>query len=284
MNPSRPVYGRSGFMSEMAILDQVNVDDIAAIETISVNCYRSFAGFPNAEIIDNDELFAVLSHVPVPFFSGVARTNLDESVVEATIERLQSIGSPFRWWVTPSTRPKELGSILRARGFRHAYDSPGMIADLTAVPLDAPLPPGITIRQLTHVEELAQWLAVFTVVFSTPEHERAIWHDAYVRCGVGENKPWQHFVAFEGDKPLATTSVLVDSDLAGIYFVATLAEARGRGIGSAVTRAGMRYARDAGATRAALQSSEIAVSVYRSLGFVKRCVVGAYEWRPSAKA
>ena len=183
----------------------MSVDDIAAIETISLNCYRSFAGFPNAEIIDSDEIFAVLSHVPIPFFSGVARTNLDESAVEATIERLRSIGSPFRWWVTPSTRPKELASILRAHGFRHAYDAPGMIADLTTVPLEVPSPSEITIRQLTHVDELTDWLAVFTVVFSTPEHERAIWRDAYARCGVGENNPWQHFVAFDGDSPLATT-------------------------------------------------------------------------------
>ena len=256
-------------------------DDVHAIEAITHNCYRSFAGFPDAETIDNDSIFAVLSHVPIPFFSGVARTNLDAEEVDATLELLRSKKCAFRWWVTPSTRPADLASMLQSRGLRHAYDAPGMIADLTTVALDAPLPPGITMRQLTHVDELADWLAVFTVVFSSPEHEREIWRDAYVRCGVGEGKPWQHFVAYEGDTPLATTSVLVDGDLAGIYFVATMPEARGRGIGAAVTRAAMRYARDVGATRAALQSSEVAVSVYRSLGFVQRCVVGAYEWRPA---
>jgi ribosomal protein S18 acetylase RimI-like enzyme len=91
--------------------------------------------------------------------------------------------------------------------------------------------------------------------------------------------PWQHFVAFEGDRPMATTSVLVEGDLAGIYFVATMPEARGRGIGSAATRAAMRYAREAGATRAALQSSDSGFGVYRGLGFEQRCVVSAYEWR-----
>ena len=56
-------------------------------------------------------------------------------------------------------------------------------------------------------------------------------------------------------------------------------EARGRGIGAAVTRASMRYARDVGATRAALQSSDSGFGVYRGLGFEERCVVSAYEWR-----
>jgi ribosomal protein S18 acetylase RimI-like enzyme len=258
----------------------VSSADIQAIETIATNCYRSFAGFPNAETIDNDEIFAVLSYMPIPFFSGVARTNLDANVVGATLDLLRSKNCPLRWWVTPSTRPDGLAETLRARGLRHAYDAPGMIADLTALPLDAPLPQGIKMRQLTRADELVDWLAVFTVVFSSPEHERGVWRDAYARLGVGVNKPWQHFVAFEGDRPLATTSVHVVGDLAGIYFVATMPEARGRGIGSAATRAAMRYARDAGARRAALQSSDSGFGVYRALGFEQRCVVSAYEWRP----
>jgi len=265
-----------------SILNAVSIDDVAAIERISINCYRSFSGFPNAETIDNDEIFAVLSYMPIPFFSGVARTNLDAGDVDATLDFLRSKNCPFRWWVTPSSRPEGLAEMLRARGLRLAYDAPGMIADLTTVPLDVPLPAGITMRQLTHVEELADWMSVFTVVFSSPPHERGVWREAYARCGVGEGQPWQHFVAFEGDRPMATTSVLVEGDLAGIYFVATMPEARGRGIGSAATRAAMRYARDAGATRAALQSSDSGFGVYRSLGFEQRCVVSAFEWR-SAK-
>jgi len=257
----------------------VSSDDVVAIETISVNCFRSFASFPDAEIIDNDEIFAVLSHVPIPFFSGVARTNLAAGEVDATLDLLRARNCPFRWWVTPSSRPEGLGFMLQARGLRHAYDAPGMIADLTTVPLDVPPPGGITIARLRNAGELQDWLAVFTIAFSTPEHEIAIWRDAYVCLGFGDEVAWQHFVAFEDGRPLATTSVLVEGDLAGIYFVATLPEARGRGIGSAVTRAAMRYAHDVGATRAALQSSEIGFSVYRGLGFVERCVVSAYEWR-----
>ena len=257
----------------------MSIDDVAAIETISVNCYRSFAEFPNAETIDNDEIFAVLSYLPIPFFSGVARTNLAAGEVDATLDRLRARNCPFRWWVTPSSRPEGLGFMLQARGLRHAYDAPGMIADLTTVPLDVQPPRGITVARLRNAEELTDWLNVFTIAFSAPEHDIAIWRDAYERLGFGDDNPWQHFVAFEDERPLATTSVLVEGDLAGIYFVATLPEARGRGIGSAVTRAAMRYARDAGATRAALQSSDVGFSVYRGLGFVQRCVVSAYEWR-----
>jgi GNAT superfamily N-acetyltransferase len=258
----------------------MSAEDVTAIETITRNCFRSFANFPNAELIDDGKIFGVMSHLAIPFFSGIATTQLEVDEVEPVIDRFREKNCPFRWWLTPSTRPRELESTLEANGMRHAYDAPGMLADLTTVPLDTPVPHGITIRRLKHVDELTDWLDVFTVVFSSPEHEQHVWRDAYVRCGVAEHAPWQHFVAFDGDVPVATTSVLIEGDLAGVYFVATLEQARGRGIGAAVTRAGMRYARNIGATRAALQSSELGFGVYRSLGFVKHCDLRLYQWRP----
>ena len=260
----------------------MSLDDVTAIETISRNCFRSFAALPNAELIDDGKIFGVMSHLAVPFFSGIATSLLGTDEVEGVVDRFREKKCAFRWWLTPSTRPRELESILIAQGMSHAYDAPGMLADLTTVPLDAPLPHGITIRRLTHVGELKQWLDVFTAVFSTPEQERAVWLDAYVRCGVAESAPWQHFVAFEGEIPVATTSVLTVGDLAGVYFVATLEEVRGRGIGAAVTREAMRYARAAGATRAALQSSELGYGVYRALGFVEHCQLRLYHWRPES--
>jgi ribosomal protein S18 acetylase RimI-like enzyme len=259
----------------------VSSEDIHAIETISRNCFRSFAGFPNAQLLDDGRIFGVMSHVAIPFFSGIATTRITEAEVEATIDLFREKKCAFRWWVTPSTEPQRLAPILKAHGMRHGYDAPGMAADLSAVRFDVPLPADVTIRKLINADELTDWLNVFIPAFSIPPEDGAIWRDAYVRCGFGADAVWTHFVGFLADEPVATTSVLVDGELAGIYFVATLPAARGRGIGSAVTREAMRFARDAGATRAALQSSELGFGVYRSLGFVHYCDLSVYDWRPS---
>lgn len=254
------------------------MDDITAIETITRNCFRSVA-LPTSLVIDDESMYAVISHIPIPFFNGVARTNLDAHEVEARFERLRAENCPFRWWVTPSTRPEGLGARLVELGLVHGYDSPGMIADLSRAPLDVPAPDGVTIERLVQAPALEDWLNVFMTVFALPEERRAIFRDTYTRIGFGDGIAWQHFVAYEAGLPVATASVHVDGDLAGVYFVATLVEARGRGIGAAVTRESMRFARDAGATRAALQSSDSGFNVYRSLGFEHRCDVSAYEWR-----
>jgi ribosomal protein S18 acetylase RimI-like enzyme len=255
-------------------------EGITALDGITRDCYRSFAVFPNAELLDDGRIYGVMSHAPISFFSGIASTHIDESEVPEIIERFRAKRCAFRWWVTPLTRPQGLVPVLQAHGMRHTYDAPGMTADLTAVPLDVPLPEGVTIRRLTSAAEMTHWLDVFMPAFSLPPEQAGAWRDAYVHCGFGDDAPWQHFVAFLGDQPVATTSSHLHGDLAGIYFVATLAAARGRGIGSAVTRAAMRHARDAGATVAALQSSESGYSVYRGLGFVDHGMLTVYDWRP----
>lgn len=75
--------------------------------------------------------------------------------------------------------------------------------------------------------------------------------------------------------------MLLGGEVAGIYHVATLSSARGRGFGSALTHAALLHAVERGAREAALQSSELGLSVYRSLGFREHCALSMYDWRPS---
>jgi len=257
------------------------MDGIAAIETITRNCYRSFARFRNAELLDDGRIFGVMSHMPIPFFSGIATTNLGADDVVPVMDRFRAQQCPFRWWITPSTRPEGLEAILKANGMRHAYDAPGMAADLTTLDLDVPLAANVTIRQLAHVDEMPHYFTVFIPAFSIPAGDAVVWRDAYEQIGFGDGVAWTHYVAFLDDQPVATTSLLLDGALGGIDNVATLEQARGRGIGAAVTRAAMRYARDHGATQAALQSSDLGYRVYRGLGFVEYCNLRLYDWRPS---
>jgi GNAT superfamily N-acetyltransferase len=256
------------------------MDGIAAIEQLTRNCYRSFAGFPGAELLDDGRIFGVMSHLPIPFFSGIASSNIAADDVVAVMDRFRSKRCPFRWWLTPSTRPEGLEAILKGNGMRHAYDAPGMAADLTTLDLDVPLPASVTIRQLAHQDEMPRYFDVFIPAFSIPSGDAVVWRDAYEQIGFGD-VAWTHYVAFLDDQPAATTSLLLDGELAGIYNVATLAQARGKGIGAAVTRAAMLYARNHGATQAALQSSDLGYSVYRGLGFVEYCNLRLYDWRRS---
>lgn len=238
-------------------------------DAISRACFRSFTHIPNAHLIDADGVFGVITKVPLTFFSGIATTTADAEVVR-TVDRFQSQRCPFRWWVSPSA-PRDLAAVLQANGLRHAYDATAMTADLSSLDLDATMPPELSITN-----DMENWASVFVAGFDRPDAEAAVWRDAYAACG----SEWTHLVGMLGNTPVATTSLLMAGELAGIYHVVTLPHERGRGIGAAITTAAMRHARAAGATTAVLQSSEMGFSVYRSIGFVPAGELSLYDWRP----
>ena len=247
------------------------------IEIISRECFRSFTELPNATLLDGDGVFGVITDAPITFFSGIASTDAPDA--GAIIERFRARQSPFRWWITPETNPPDLPSVLPEHGMRFAWDAQAMVADLATVNFDVPLPEGVAIERVSDRRGMEEWAAIMPAGFSRPPEEAAIWLDAYNVLGF--DRSWAHFVAYLDGTPAATTSLLLcDGGVAGVYHVVTLKEARGRGIGSAVTLAAMRHARDRGATVAALQASEMGYSVYRSIGFVDVATVTIYDWRP----
>ncbi|HET8796662.1 MAG TPA: GNAT family N-acetyltransferase [Thermoanaerobaculia bacterium] len=250
-------------------------------ERILRECFRNFAAYPGATIVEDSGVFGVMTNLPISFFSGIAATDIGGGEdVDRIAARFRRRGLPFRWWLTPSVRPPDLETLLLERGFRHTYDARGMVADLDAVDFDTSLEPGVVIRRLTNLDEFEDWLDVFILSFARPAEERAVWREAYEFFGFDADAEWTHFVGYRDGAPVSTTSVLHAGDLGGIYQVATVPQARGRGIGRAVTLAAMKHARHRGARRAVLQSSEMGFGVYRAIGFEDVCPLRLYDWRP----
>lgn len=99
-----------------------------------------------------------------------------------------------------------------------------------------------------------------------PEHTKATVDTIAARLAA---QPFPNYLLgrLEG-RAVATSRLSLVGGTAGIYAVVTLAEARGRGIGHAMTVAALRMAREHGYRIATLQSSEMGHGIYRRLGFV----------------
>lgn len=90
---------------------------------------------------------------------------------------------------------------------------------------------------------------------------------------------WSLYLAYLDGEPVAVSSMYLGVGVAGIYNVATLPEARGKGAGSAVSYVPLREAHQAGYEIGTLQSSKLGYSVYRRLGFEEICTFNLYIWR-----
>jgi GNAT superfamily N-acetyltransferase len=251
---------------------------IEALEVISRDCFRSFAVLRNAAAIDGDAT-GVITGLPLTFFNGIGTARFSaadaDRRVDEVIERFRVREQSFRWWVTPGSTPASLGEVLSAHGLRFAYKSAGMTVDLTRI---APVP-SVPITRVRGDAEMETFADILTTVFERPKSDNATWCDAYSQIGYEEPSPWAHFLAYDGDTPAATASVLLCGEVCGIYLVGTLASARGRGLGTAATLAALHHAGVRGARVGALQSSEMGERVYRAMGFVSHGMLPMYEWR-----
>jgi predicted acetyltransferase len=83
----------------------------------------------------------------------------------------------------------------------------------------------------------------------------------------------RNYIGWLNGKAVATCCLFLGGGAAGIYSVSTLPEARGRGIGAALTVKPLQDAREMGYRIGVLQSSDMGYSVYKRLGFQHLCQI-----------
>jgi GNAT superfamily N-acetyltransferase len=89
------------------------------------------------------------------------------------------------------------------------------------------------------------------------------------------------YLGFLAGRRVATSALVPAGGLAGVYAVSTLPEARGRGIGAAMTAFPLLEARARGYRVGALQATAMGLSVYRRLGFREVCEYRCYAQPPA---
>ena len=275
-------------------------DDRDAVRAIEENCAEFLLAMGRAAGGEerNDRALGVTpdgatGHVqwtiggsPIAYHNAVVRADLTEAqadaAIDASIERFRALGVPGSWHIGPSMRPHDLRARLHARGFSGCEPGgePGMAASLEALPDGGPLPAGLELTAVRDTEALDGFRAVLASGFGEGPRE-ADWVCAtFARIGLDEASGWLHLLGRVGGSPVSTVSVHFAAGVAGLYFVCTAPEHRGRGVGAATTRAAMQAARARGVRDAVLTSSPMGYRVYERLGFREICRVGVPEYDP----
>jgi len=90
---------------------------------------------------------------------------------------------------------------------------------------------------------------------------------------LGLNHPIRNYLGYLNGEPVSTSTVFYGGGAAGIYCVATLPKARGKGIGAALTLKPLQDAREMDYRVGVLQSSEMGFNLYQKLGFRHLCQI-----------
>jgi ribosomal protein S18 acetylase RimI-like enzyme len=158
---------------------------------------------------------------------------------------------------------EDLERAALAAGFRAGWTERPMALD--APPSAGAVPDEVEVRVVGDAAGVVDYGRVVALANDDPgERERAplLFHDETILA-----PHIAAFVAYMDAKPVASAMTLVSHRIAGVFYVATVAHARRRGLGDALTRTAARAGFEMGAKAAWLGASEMGAGLYRRIGF-----------------
>ena len=234
---------------------------------------------PPDDGLENENFVRWHTPLPHPWFNGMlcstSPSQADGNFIQDSIQYFKKRDvDVFTCWLEPHLQRSDWDSYLAEHGFGFSDGTPGMAVDLNSLPETPARPKGLEIRIVEDEDEMRAWAHVFTPGYGLPaDWENMIFE---VWLGLGLDFPVRNYLGYLDGELLSTSTLFYGAGVAGIYDVATLPEARGGGLGSALTLAPLLDARRAGYRIGVLQSSEMGYGVYQKMGFRHLCQIENY--------
>ena len=258
---------------------QTDVSDGALVTAIRSNMcdfFRLLSRSNAAEHFESDRFtrwYAPISH---PWFNGVLCSDPpaepDADFIAETIQyfRTKNVGT-FTWWVEPHLTASDWQPALSRHSIGFSDDTPGMAVALDELQNLQPAPHGFEIRIVDDAESLQAWAKTFVKGYGLPPDWESPAFDLWRQLGL--DLPMRNYLGYLDGKPVSTASLFLGGAAAGIYCVSTVPEARGQGLGAALTLQPLREARQWGYRIGVLQSSKMGINIYKRLGFRHLCQI-----------
>lgn len=268
---------------------QPNLSDASLARAVIGNLhdiFRHLRKSRSADFESNDGIVRWHTPMPHPWFNGVlsertARPGDSELVLDAAAYFAPRGWEQFSWWIDPSVAGAGWEDLLAKHGFTYDDPRPGMAIDLTKLETPRVSADNFAVSVVEDADALAVWSRTTCEGFGMDTAAA----DGLLRTmdGIGLELPVRNYIGYLDSEPVATSTLFVANGAAGVYNVATLEAARGKGIGAAITAKALVDGRDLGYRVGILQSSEMGYSVYKRMGFEEVCKVGNF-WGPARPA
>ena len=179
----------------------------------------------------------------------------------------------------PTHLGPELAQSCEAKQWPRLSDAPGMVLDRRLQPLAAG--PGVELRELQSANEAEHFVHICSQAYETIGLPPDVTRKLFAQPARWMSRPYLRIqLVYEHERPVAGAMLLFSHGIAGIYWVGTLPDARGRGHASALMRSISNRAFDGGARCVVLQATPFGEPVYRKLGYRE---FTRYPWYLAAK-
>jgi GNAT superfamily N-acetyltransferase len=230
-------------------------------------CRESSLWSDAGQVVEAGGVQLYASGTDFPFlFNGAFRTDPTvppDEVLGRADAFFGDLGRSYTLWGGPSD--DDLVAAAEAAGFHPVDGGPEMVCRDRLE--DVEPPEGVELRLVVDEAGVADFVSVGSAAYGTlgmPAEAMAAAITRYDRLLVPHLRT---VVAYDDDRPVAAAQSVLSHGGAGVYWVATLEEARGKGLGEAVTRWVTNDAFDAGARFQSLQASRMGEPIYTRMGY-----------------
>ncbi len=249
---------------------------IRAIEDNQAEFFKCYAKTAKGSVRHDATILLIKSGIPLRAFNGVFYNNFPAAAAENKIEEIKDAftaeGLPFMWWITPSSRPLNLENSIEKHGLKLLARTPGMALIMSNLRANAPLSGALTVKKVGDEEEMVLWMETalqsFGIPLTFPEQCLELFNNMRL------DKSCLFYLGYGNEGAVSVSLLFCGAATAGIYWVGTLASARNKGAGTAVTLQALLDARERGYSLATLKSSAFGFPVYKKLGFNEYCNMG----------
>ena len=265
------------------------LSDFSATELVKASIKANWENYhyclgrsPSVELSIGRYLTWLITNMPDHFMNLVVCTQLPlegiDELIDGALTHFRSLNIRRLSWLAREGVPAtEIKKHLVAHGLTFSESfATEMGADLMLLPEELPLPAGLKILLVEDEEKLQQWIHVASIGFGVREEFEKVWYDFFVEAVF--DMRFRTYLALLNGQPVGTSQLFLSAGVAGIYNVTCIAEARGQGIGAAITLAPLLKAREMGYQVAILQASRLGYNIYRRLGFQDFGKLSVYLW------
>lgn len=171
----------------------------------------------------------------------------------------------------PPQTPTDWDGTLKKQGFSFSDSTPGMAVDMNTLDESVHMVDGLEYRVADENDSVQVWSNVFAKGYGLPLEWEPLTFKVWNNLGF--DLPIRNYIGYLHGKPVSTSCLFLGGGAAGIYSVATLPEARGKGIGAAMTVKPLLDAYKMGYRIGVLQSSEMGFNIYKRIGFRHLCQI-----------
>lgn len=259
---------------------------------IEFNWYEFFKSWSKLDIEgngyeENDAFFKFMSGVPYFRLNGVIDAQIQPKIAKETVKEIVSSFRerrlPFIWILGPSSSPDNLREYILNNELIFIIKPPGMAFNLNNLTEEKKEIPDLEIIKVEDGRTLEAYMDVgLTGLEWDKDTTWAFLKEVATSFYLKKDPKHSAFVAYYKGKPVAISKAFYGAGVVGMYRVATLEGARGKGIGTAISLTPLYEAKEKGYQIATLISTEIGFNVYKRIGFDVYCDFEIFGWSPDS--